>query len=375
MSYRQTMPCRVAADLTCYLVTGAAGLLGGEIAAALADKGHRVIGLVRKNRLVKRGAGDVMPTIEWTGEPPARGAIALLHGDIRDPRLGLASDDYARLAAQIDCIVHCAAVVQFDADAAIYEAVNIDGTGHVLAFAGARSGDPAAVVQVSTAYVCGERDGPIAEDDPSRPYRFSNPYEASKFAAEARVRGAMAEGLKAAIARPSIVVGRGSDGAIAGFDTIYAAFKLLAEGRIRTIPSTPDATLNFVPVDHVVKGIVTIAERIEEAASRTFHLVAGSPMPVSDFFALVRAYPQFSDPEQVSPDTFDPAMLSPREQRFHRRVAMLYTSYFQRNPLFSEDNVIDFMGYGGPDADEDLIRRQIDFAIRTGFLPAESIPA
>ncbi|WP_299329402.1 SDR family oxidoreductase [Parasphingopyxis sp.] len=361
--------------MTCFLVTGAAGLLGGEIAAALAGKGHSVIGLVRKNRAVMHGDRERMPTGEWTGDPPPPGEVHLLQCDVRDPQLGLTAEAYNRLANQVECIVHCAAVVQFDADETIYEAVNIRGTGHVLDLARARPGAPAALLQVSTAYVCGERDGPIAEDDASRPARFSNPYEASKFAAEAQVRQAMADGMTAAIARPSVVVGRAADGVIAGFDTIYMAFKLLAEGRIRTIPSTPDATLNFVPLDHAVKGMVTIAERIEEARGRTFHLVASTPMPVSDFFALVRDYPQFSDPEQVSPEDFDPAMLSPLEQRFHRRVAALYTSYFQRNPLFSQDNIISLAGSGGPDADRALMRRQIDFAIHAGFLPAESVPA
>ncbi|MEM8696784.1 MAG: SDR family oxidoreductase [Pseudomonadota bacterium] len=361
--------------MPCFLITGAAGLLGGEISAALADRGHRVIGLVRKNRFVLRGEGERLPTADWEGDAPAPGEIRLVQGDVRDPRLGLGPAAYARLAEQVDCIVHCAAIVQFDANPDIYEAVNVHGTGHVLDLARAKSGDPAAFVQVSTAYVCGQRDGPIAEDDARRPERFSNPYEASKFAGEALVRQAMADGLRAAIARPSIVVGRSGDGVIAGFDTIYMAFKLLAEGRIRTIPSTPDATLNFVPLDHAVNGIATIAERIDEATGRTFHLVAGAPMPVADFFALVRQYPQFSNPEQISPEQFDPAMLSPIEQRFHRRVAALYTSYFQRNPLFSEDNMRALMGVGGPDADRALMRRQIDFAVRAGFLPSESVPA
>lgn len=362
------------AGLTCFLVTGAAGLLGGEISAALADKGHRVIGLVRKNRVVIRGDGEVLATGEWHGVIPEAGEILLVKGDVRNPLLGLDAGSYAQLAGQVDRIIHCAAIVQFDADADVYQAVNVNGTSHVIALAMAR-GKPAALVSVSTAYVCGERDGAISETDTSKPDRFANPYEASKFAAEEKVRAAMVAGLPAAIARPSIVVGRTNDGVIAGFDTIYMAFKLLAEGRIRTIPSAPDATLNFVPLDHAVNGIVTIAERIEEARGQAFHLVAGSPMPVSDFFALVREYPQFSNPEQVSPDQFDPSLLSPIEQRFHRRVAALYSSYFQRNPLFLENNIAALMTRGGPDADKALMRKQIDFAIGAGFLPAESVPA
>lgn len=366
---------RAAADLTCFLITGAAGLLGGEISAALADKGHRVIGLVRKNRTVMRGDGEQMPTSDWQGDVPEAGEILLVEGDVRDPHLGLERETYDRLAGQVDRIIHCAAIVQFDADPEVYDAVNVNGTAHVIDFARARPGSPASFVSVSTAYVCGERDGPISEADASKPARFANPYEASKFAAEAKVREAMADGMTAAIARPSIVVGRADDGVIGGFDTIYMAFKLLAEGRIKTIPSTPDATLNFVPLDHAVNGIVTIAERIEEARGQIFHLVAGAPMPVADFFELVREYPQFSDPEHVLPEHFDPSMLSPIEQRFHRRVAALYTSYFQRNPLFLEDNISALTGRKGPHADKALMRKQIDFAVGAGFLPSESVPA
>jgi thioester reductase-like protein len=369
------MPFRGAAELTCYLVTGAAGLLGGEISAALAAQGNSVIGLVRKNRILRHGDGLEVPTAEWTGGAPRPGTVQLVTGDVTDPTLGLSPASYRDLAETVDCIIHCAALVEFDADEAVYQAINIDGTRHVLDLARTRTKSPAAMVQVSTAYVCGERDGEIAEDDPQRPKRFANPYEASKFASETLVREAMTDGMPAAIARPSIVVGRAGDGVIAGFDTIYMAFKLLAEGRIRTIPSTRDATLNFVPLDHAVNGIVTIATRIEKARGQAFHLVAGTPMPVADFFSLVRDYPQFSNPEQVAPDQFDPEILSPIERRFHRRVATLYTSYFQRNPLFLQDNVMSLMGSGGPDADRDLMGRQIDFAVGAGFLPAESVNA
>ncbi len=359
--------------MTTYLVTGAAGLLGAEIAAALADRGAAVIGLVRKNRTLLRGDRKAVETSDWQGSRPGPGEIALVQGDVRDSRLGLSDEDFAKLARQVDCIVHCAAIVQFDAAPGEYRAVNIIGTRHLLDFAERASAR--GFVHVSTAYVCGESDGPVAEDAGDSPYCFANDYEASKFAAERLVRKAMAQGLSAAIARPSIVVGRETDGAIAGFDTIYMAFKLLSEGRIRTIPARPDASLNFVPLDHAVNGIVIIAERIDEARGKAFHLVASDPMPVPAFFSLIGDYPQFAHPELVTPASFDAGELSPLERRFHRRVASLYTSYFQRNPLFCEKNTTALLGHGGPAADSALLKRQIDFSIRAGFLKAESLHA
>lgn len=357
------------------LVTGAAGLLGGEIAAALAERGHAVTGLVRNSRTLRRGAGEIVDTAQFSGTAPKRGEIALVSGDVSVPRLGLDEASYKSLAETTDTVIHCAAVVQFDAAPEAYDAVNLGGTANVLALAEARSQGAAGFVQVSTAYVCGVCDGAFAEDAEEAPAGFANPYEASKRAAEELVRSAMARGVPAAIARPSIVVGRQSDGAIAAFDAIYMAFKLLAEGRIGTIPASPEASLDFVPIDHVVNGILTMAERIEIVAGRAFHLVAGSPMPVGDFFDLVRSYPQFADPQLVDPQAFDVDLLPPLERRLHRKVAGLYGSYFRHNPLFLQNNTKDLLGLAGPDADLALMRRQVDYAIRAGFLRADSVPA
>ncbi|NNC72061.1 MAG: SDR family oxidoreductase [Sphingomonadaceae bacterium] len=361
--------------MTCYLVTGAAGLIGGEIAAALADQGASVIGFVRRNRKLRRSAGEIVETEDWTGSTPQPGHIALVTGDVSDPGLGLDRAAYRALAGQVDAIIHCAAIVEFDARQDVYDAINIAGTAHMLEFARFDRGRPIPFVQVSTAYVCGQRGGELAEDNDEAPESFANPYEASKYAAEQLVRAAMAEGLPAVIARPSIVVGYEDDGAIAGFDSIYAAFKLLAEGRIGTIPAASDATLNFVPIDHVVKGIVTMAGQVEAMAGRAFHLVASEPMPVADFFELIHGYPQFADPRLVGPDHYDPESLSPLERRLHRKVATLYGAYFRNNPLFLQDNTEKLLGLAGPVADLALMRRQADFAIRAGFLRAESVAA
>lgn len=347
------------------LVTGAAGLLGGEIAAELAARGHAVIGLVNRNREVRHGDGALAETRDWDGRHPGKREIALVTGDVSAPCLGLNDADYRSIAGQTDAIIHCAAITAFDAAPELYEAVNVGGTREMLDLAGAAD---ASYVQVSTAYVCGERDGMILEEDSRPPEKFANRYEQSKFEAELLVRIAMSKGRPAAIARPSVVVGRESDGAISGFDTVYGAFKLLAEGRMGTIPARADATIDFVAIDYVVNGIVTIAERIDEAAGRTFHLASAEPMTVADFFALIGSYDQFEEPGLVSPDDFDVAQLAPVKARMHRRVAPLYQTYFCRNILFRKDNADALLGGPGPRADREFMKRQIDFAIRAGYL-------
>ena len=101
-----------------------------------------------------------------------------------------------------------------------------------------------ALLHVSTAYVCGRRDGPIAEEDPLPETGFANGYEASKAAGERLVR---ASGLTWATARPSIVVGASDTGAIRQFDTTYAAFKLIALSDMTQLVKTVINSASRIP--------------------------------------------------------------------------------------------------------------------------------
>ena len=334
------------------LVTGAAGLLGGEVCARLAAAGHDVTALLHRTRDVRGNDGA-----------PVRLARSLL-GDVAAQRFGWSEAEFAEVAAAHDLLIHCAATVRFDLPEAEYRAVNIGGVAHALALAEAGAMD---FLHVSTAYVCGCRGGAIHEHDPLPTGGFANAYEASKAAGERLVR---ASGLRWAIARPSIVAGEHASGAIRRFDTTYAAFKVIAEGRVRHMPATEGARLDFVPIDHVAAGIAALAGRMDAAAGGTFHLVSGQPLSVERFAAAIAAYPQFRAPELVAPEAFDPAALPALERRLFRRVAGLYASYFQRNPRFDDSAFRALTGLRCPPTGEPYIRRLIDFCIAAGFLPA-----
>jgi nucleoside-diphosphate-sugar epimerase len=104
----------------------------------------------------------------------------------------------------------------------LHRSVNVEGTAKVIAFARSAKGSLPGLVHVSTAYVSGERSGPIAEDELHLGQAFANDYEATKADAESLVH---ASSLRAAIARPSIVVGAFETGAIGRFENIYAFLK------------------------------------------------------------------------------------------------------------------------------------------------------
>lgn len=334
------------------LLTGAAGLIGGEVAQRLTMRGHAVTTCVYRNREVRGNDGSLVPMA---------GNVII---DLTAPDLGLSEEQSAQIAENHDVVIHCAASVRFDLTDEDYHATNVVGTAAVLALA-RRGNIP--VLHVSTAYVCGYRNGPILEDEPLPANGFANGYEASKAAAEALVRAADPRHV---IARPSIVVGDSQTGAIRNFDTIYAAFKLIAHGKVRHIPASADATLDFVPIDHVASALVSLAENLDAAAGQCIHLVSGSPVPIGDWVSAIASYPQFTPPQLVQPSQFDAARLPAGERRLFNRVAGLYSSYFQRDPRFDDRNQRLATGIICPPTGQTYLRRLIDHCIDSGFLSA-----
>ncbi|HEY8613724.1 MAG TPA: SDR family oxidoreductase [Roseomonas sp.] len=354
------------------LVTGGSGLIGGALAGYLAGRGHSVVAMLgRKPALLGEAWGPVATT-SWNGGPPRPGEIATLSADLRREALGLGEAGCSALAGGLDLIVHCAAVTGFGLDHATYHQVNVEGAARILALAEQGGPRPIPLLQVSTAYVCGERSGPVAEEPPAAGTRFANGYEESKAEAERLAAAARHRGLPVAVARPSIVVGAWTDGAIARFDNLYGVIRLVTEGRIRTIPANPGASLDMVPIDHVVGGLADIAERMEEAAGRVFHLVSGAPVPVPQLRDLALSYPQFHAPRFVPPEGFDPSRLEEGEQWWHTRVTGLYASYFQRDPRFCDDNLRALSGRACPPVDWAFLRRMIGQCVSAGFLRDEA---
>lgn len=334
------------------LVTGAAGLIGGEVCARLVRQGHRVTALVHRNPDV-RGNDGAAVTVE-----------AAMPIDVSAPLFGWTEPQANAIAGDHDLLIHCAATTRFDLSDADYHAVNVRGAAHAIDIT--RMGE-LALLHVSTAYVCGPRDGVIREDDPVAAAGFANGYEASKAAGEALVA---ASGLRWAIARPSIVLGDSATGAIRGFDAIYAAFKLIATGRVRHMPANADATLDFVPIDHVAAGVVAIACDMERAGGGRYHLTSGAPIPVAAFAGAIGAYSQFHAPALVDPATFDPAGLPAIERRLHGRIAGLYSAYFQRDPRFDDARLRELTGLACPPTGAAYLAKSIDYCIAAGFLPA-----
>lgn len=326
------------------LVTGAAGLIGGEVCALLVAAGHEVVAMVRRNPVVRSNDGT-----EITG-------LRTVSGDVTRDMMGLTPEP-------VDLVIHCAASLEFDAPEEELRAINIEGTRNALAFAKAAG---ARFLHVSTAYVCGEDEGVIAEEAVPEGRRFTNRYEASKAAAE---RVVAESGVPFAVARPSIVLGHSKTGAIRDFPSLCNVFRLMARGKVTQFPCVPGSTLDLVPIDHVAGGIAALAEHMDDAEDGYFHLVADQPLLAAELAHGVARVEHFPDPRVVSPQDYDPSALRSGERMLAERMLGTFGAYFTRDPRFSDAKLRELTGLSCAPTDSAWLDRLIAYGIATGYLP------
>lgn len=342
------------------LITGAAGLIGGELAAKLIEDNHAIVGMVRFNNKIRSNEGGLLPAEDFKHNMPAPGQLFTIHGDISERNCGLDRSFKETLSQNIDLVIHCAAVTAFDAAAGVYEAINIKGTENIRNLCpGAR------FLHVSTAYTCGALNGVVPEVLHGPETMFMNGYEESKSRAEVHI---MRSGPNVVIARPSIVVGEHQTGQIKAFDTIYAMFRLMVEGLISSIPTSPNATLDFVPIDHVIHGLLDIIKHWDVAEGKIFHLSSGNAIKPQMLVDAIGSFAQLQKPELVAVDDFSPEDLPPRQRRLFKRTASHYATYFDRNPQFVTENLRNLSGRTCQPVDTATITRMINYCIESGFL-------
>ncbi len=338
-------------------VTGWPGFIGRRLVrslpAQLDPSRDRVVLLTRAHRA---GAGRVeLDALGLRGE--------VLEGDVAHMHLGLSGAEYKALASEVTEIWHLAGLYDLGADADVIRAVNLDGTRGVVELARAAP-RLARLPHMSTAYVSGEREGVILEEELDVGQRFRNGYERSKFEAEVLVRAAMAD-LPATVYRPAIVVGDSRTGAIDRFEgPYYLAILLVASPLAVPLPLTGGALapLNVAPVDFVVDAALSIG-RNPAAVGKTVHLTDPAPLSTRKVYELIAARAGKSLPHVGVPHGAVEALLSlplvERLARPHRNAIRLLNHvaiYNCRNQL----DLLDGTGIRCPPI-TDYLDRLIEF--------------
>lgn len=319
------------------VMTGGTGFVGRHwIHRLLAgDPGTRVTALVRGQEgqaearlrsLVQSVGPDYSEALAAT----AFERLDVVPGDVQHPACGVSEGVRARLGGQVSQFWHLAATTDFRAERrdAIH-ALNVTATGHALALAhelGAQD-----FFHVSTAYVCGRKQGLIPEAAYEPDAGFNNPYEESKHASERLVFAECERrGMRAHVLRPSIIVAprstlaaRGASHGLYGFlRGVYATRAALRGGPALRVRGNPAARLNLIGVDDAV-GQMLSGYREPETVGLVRHVVSDGDVTAAEVMAAVCGAVGVA-PFQLEVDPFRGP--SPLELAFEREIGV-YAAY------------------------------------------------
>lgn len=281
------------------LLTGASGVIGHALLPELTR--HRVVCLVHR--------------------APVDGRESVV-GDVAQERLGLAPDEYRRLAREVDCVIHSAAITDWAAPKERLVEVNVGGTRNVLAFA-RDAGAP--FYWLSTSFIRA-----VAEDA-NAPIDEANVivnYVRSKAEAEELV--AAASDVPSTILRPTNLIGDSQTGEIAATQAPQLISDLICRGKLPLFPARPEVRVDVVPQD-VVARVVAAAVDADDVGSRYWITGGEEALSVPETLDICASFMErlgrpIERPRVVHPDEIDDstvAELSPMSRMFFGRVLEL----------------------------------------------------
>jgi nucleoside-diphosphate-sugar epimerase len=250
----------------------------------------------------------------------------------------------------VDTIFHCAADVNLGKDKkGLTYKCNFEGTKRMVDVAKRLGVEKFHFV--STAYVAGKAHGVIKEDGLVPNNEFNNPYEKSKYDAETLVRNS---GLKFNIYRPSIIIGRLSDGKIRKALAFYricdfmAKIKKSQSAKMGLKPTDEicleirleahmSKSVYFVPIDYVQKTITALF--LKGIKNKTYHITGKGPASVENIRHVLRSLLKIKGLSVVR-EIKDPTSM---DRLMDKYIGDLLP-YFSAEMSFDVSNVIEELG-------------------------------
>jgi thioester reductase-like protein len=259
-------------------VTGGTGYLGSYVVTRLLRAHDARLALLVRAKTTSDAEQRLwhalqlhMPFDEF--ERHLRARVAIVLGDITEPRLGLDAGAYQRVAADTESIIHIAASLNRRSERLCLN-VNQRGTLEVIQLARAAHAHHGLrrFSDVSTTAVAGERKNEVVREDDAIDWqrRDYDPYARTKKFCEHMVETLLAD-VPTTVFRPSTVIGDTRFGATTQFDMIRAVFMLAS---MKVLPLQPNARHDIVPADYVSRAIADIHQKAAPKY-RIYHLSAG----------------------------------------------------------------------------------------------------
>lgn len=233
------------------LVTGGTGMIGGEIARLLLERGDVV-------RVMVRARGAASEALEELG-------AKIVIGDVTDV------DSVFTAVDGCASIYHCAGLVNpFQWNIDDYDRVNVAGTGNVLD--AALSTGTKQFLHVSSIAALGARPGSLADETTQVRDAWKRGYGRSKFASEELVRSVAGQ-MHAVIVNPAVVFGRNDR-------HFVRLINVFLKGRLPAI-AFKNRPLPLVYLSDVARGSLLAMERGKTGKR---YILAQPTVTVGEFF-------------------------------------------------------------------------------------------
>lgn len=329
------------------LVTGATGLLGSHLVAALAARDIAAVCLVRAPDEATATARLATAFARRQLAVPA--SITVLPAELG--ALDAAALD--RRAAALDLIVHAGATVSWLAPYAALRGPNVHGTTALLELAARHRLPFHHVSTISTAPASGDEHSFL----PLAAARAGTPYGLSKWIAEENVRRAAAAGLPCAVYRPAMIAADTKTG-IGNPDDFLVRY-MAGCLELGLAIDRDDARLDFTPVDFVASAIAALIEARPLGGGTTYTLCNIDQSP--SFAALGRAMAKAGAAVALAPyPTFRAALLGAKGSRLHP-LAAFFPEEFSLGmgpwPCAETLAALDEVGVARPAIDDEYLAR------------------
>ena len=271
------------------LLTGASGFLGAFLLSSLLKRTQATVHCLIRCHDVAEGMSKLDANMRLLGlRDYERGRVAVISGDLAQPRLGLSQRRFDDLAGLIEVIYHNGAWVNSLHTYQSLKAANVLGTQEILRLAG--QGMPKHIHYISTLSTIPpiESAGPdvtteaqLAEHWPG----LASGYAQSKWVAERLLRIGGERGIPFTIYRPTHIAGSSRTGASNASDTwsLFVDACLILE-RIPEI----DTSINSLPVDYMGDCIVELSLR-EGMHGKSLNLTSPQSFMLSELTRQITA--------------------------------------------------------------------------------------
>lgn len=254
-------------------VTGATGLLGGNLAEALRQAGHAV--RCTRRATSKTGHLDHLE-LEW------------VEADLGD------REALARAFDGAEAVFHCAAMVSIERRVSpALQRTNVDGTQNVID--AMRMVSAGRLIHCSSTVTVGLSVDGVTPSDETAPFNFAehgldDGYVITKRAAEERVRAAVAEGLDAVVVNPGFMFGP--------YDVGPSSGKMIIDVVRGRVPGMSTGRNCFADARAVARGMVAAWQK---GAAGERYILGGENRSYGEMFRAIASTAGVKPPRFVAP--------------------------------------------------------------------------